>query len=103
MGRAEYQDAHTRTHTRFFMGNYPSPCPYPFLRVFTLPVVGKFAGAHWGWVKLPSLIPYQFMSFAISFMVFGYSFVIHVCWKPCTISYNFHSLTLIFIEFEMAR
>lgn len=37
-----------------FVDNYPSPYLYPFLRVFTLPVLGNFAGAHRGWVKLSS-------------------------------------------------
>lgn len=51
VSRCPYSDS----YPLIFVGNYSSSCPYPFLRIFILPVLGNFEGAHWGWVKFPYL------------------------------------------------
>ena len=42
-----------------FAGNYPCPGSYPTIRVLTRPSWVFFAGVHWAWVQLPSLLLYM--------------------------------------------
>lgn len=45
---AEYSIVCILISIPIFVDNYASPCPYPLLWIFTLPVLNNCADAHWG-------------------------------------------------------